>query len=39
MHNVLKNLGLSDENLGVFSGEWHGSGELHEKISPVDGKR
>ncbi len=38
MHNVLKNLGLSDENLGAFSGEWHGSGELHEKISPVDGK-
>ena len=38
MHNVLKNLGLSDENLGAFSGEWHGSGELHEKISPIDGK-
>ncbi len=38
MHNVLKNLGLSDESLGAFSGEWHGSGEVHEKISPVDGK-
>ena len=38
MHNVLKNLGLADENLGAFSGEWHGGGEVHEKISPVDGK-
>ncbi len=38
MHNVLKNLGLTDENAGAFSGEWHGSGEVHEKISPVDGK-
>ncbi len=38
MHNVLKNLGLSDENRGAFSGEWHGSGELHEKISPVNGR-
>ena len=38
MHNVLKSLGLTDENPGAFSGEWHGSGELHEKISPVDGK-
>ena len=38
MHSILKNLGLADENLGAFSGEWHGSGEVHEKISPVDGK-
>jgi aldehyde dehydrogenase (NAD+) len=38
MQNVLKNLGLSGENPGAFSGEWHGSGELHAKISPVDGK-
>ena len=38
MHNVLKNLGLDDENPGAFSGEWHGSGAVHEKISPVDGK-
>jgi aldehyde dehydrogenase (NAD+) len=38
MHSILKNLGLTDENLGAFSGEWHGSGEVHEKISPVDGK-
>ena len=38
MHNVLKSLGLTDENPGAFSGEWHGSGDLHEKMSPVDGK-
>ena len=39
MHDVLKNLGLTDgENHGAFSGEWHGSGPVHEKISPVDGK-
>src|SRR5262245_4642773 len=38
MTSVLKNLGLTEENPGAFSGEWHGSGEVHEKISPVDGK-
>ena len=38
MQNVLKNLGLGEENPGAFSGDWHGSGEIHEKISPVDGK-
>ena len=39
MQNVLKNLGLTDgENHGAFSGEWHGSGPIHEKISPVDGR-
>jgi len=38
MPSVLKNLGLTEENPGAFSGEWHGGGEVHEKISPVDGK-
>ncbi len=38
MQSVLKNLGLSAENFGAFSGEWHGSGPVIEKISPVDGK-
>ncbi|MEP6975956.1 MAG: aldehyde dehydrogenase family protein [Spartobacteria bacterium] len=38
MHSVLKNLGLSAENDGAFSGEWHGGGAVIEKISPVDGK-
>jgi aldehyde dehydrogenase (NAD+) len=31
-------LGISDENLGVFCGEWRGGGDVIEKISPVDGK-
>src|SRR4029453_4568939 len=38
MTSVLKNLGLTKENPGAFSGEWRGGGEVHEKISPVDGK-
>src|ERR1044071_8171784 len=38
MQNVLKNLGLGEENPGVFSGDWHGRGVIHEKISPVDGQ-
>ena len=38
MQSVLKNLGLNDENLGAFSGQWHGGGAVIEKISPVDGK-
>jgi aldehyde dehydrogenase (NAD+) len=38
MQSAFKNLGLTDENPGAFSGEWHGGGEVHEKISPVDGK-
>jgi aldehyde dehydrogenase (NAD+) len=38
MTSLLKNLGLTEENPGAFSGEWHGGGEVHEKISPVDGK-
>jgi aldehyde dehydrogenase (NAD+) len=38
MHNLLINLELTEENDGAFSGEWHGGGEVHEKISPVDGR-
>src|SRR4030095_8187250 len=38
MTYVLKNLGLTEENPGACSGEWHGGGEVHEKISPVDDK-
>ena len=38
MQSAFKNLGLTDENPGAFSGEWHGGGEVHEKISPVDGE-
>ncbi|CAN5498777.1 aldehyde dehydrogenase family protein [soil metagenome] len=38
MQNVLQNLGLTAENQGAFSGEWHGGGAVIEKISPIDGK-
>src|SRR3977135_2715754 len=31
-------LGISDENPGVFCGEWLGSGSAIEKSSPIDGK-
>ncbi|PYI91498.1 MAG: aldehyde dehydrogenase family protein, partial [Verrucomicrobia bacterium] len=31
-------LGITDENPGVFSGEWLGSGPVIEKFSPIDGK-
>ena len=38
MHEILAKLGLSDDNTGVFAGEWRGGGDVIEKISPVDGK-
>src|ERR1700682_5119757 len=38
MQSLLNKLGLSDENPGVFSGEWIGSGPVIEKFSPIDGK-
>ena len=38
MHSTLTKLGLSDDNSGVFDGEWHGSGAVIDKISPIDGK-
>src|SRR6201995_1610871 len=34
---VFAMLGLSDPLLGVFSGEWFGSGPYLEKRSPIDG--
>ncbi len=39
MQTVFEKLGLSDDNAGVFDGEWRGSGARIDKISPVDGKR
>lgn len=30
-YSFLKDLGLSDVNPGVFSGKWHGSGEVSPK--------
>jgi aldehyde dehydrogenase (NAD+) len=38
MKSILNKLGISDENLGAFAGEWRGGGEVIEKISPIDGK-
>ena len=37
MNSLLQRLGLRDENPGVFSGEWLGSGGILEKVSPIDG--
>ena len=39
MQTILKNLGLADENDGVFFGEWRGGGATIDKISPIDGKK
>ncbi len=38
MHDILKKLGLAEDNLGVFDGEWRGGGAVLEKFSPIDGK-
>lgn len=34
-YSFLKNLGLSENNAGVFDGTWSGSGEVFESINPV----
>src|SRR5437763_6065099 len=39
MQSVLQKLGLTDDNTGVFDGEWRGSGAKIEKISPLDGRK
>ncbi|MFO0839153.1 MAG: aldehyde dehydrogenase family protein [Phycisphaerae bacterium] len=39
MNDLLKRLGLSDENLGGFCGEWLGSGQHVDVITPIDGSR
>src|SRR5690349_12759060 len=36
--SILRKLGLSEENPGVFCGRWMGSGKLVKSISPIDGK-
>ena len=38
MQSILNKLGLSDDNLGAFAGDWRGGGDVIEKISPLDGK-
>jgi aldehyde dehydrogenase (NAD+) len=39
MQSVFEKLALGEENLGVFAGEWCGSGAKIEKISPIDGTK
>src|SRR5436190_9502695 len=38
MQSLFTKLGITDENSGVFNGEWFGSGPVIEKFSPIDGK-
>ena len=39
MKTPLEKLGLTDDNAGVFDGEWRGGGPMFDKISPIDGRR
>jgi len=34
----LKELGLEEENQGMYNGKWGGSGEFHTSINPTNGK-
>jgi acyl-CoA reductase-like NAD-dependent aldehyde dehydrogenase len=38
MHDVLRKLGLESVNPGGYCGEWIGSGEKIDSLSPIDGK-
>ncbi|KAK0084177.1 hypothetical protein PV325_007483 [Microctonus aethiopoides] len=37
-YNFLKQLGITQENPGLFDGRWGGSGKVIESISPANGK-
>src|ERR1044072_5918459 len=39
MQRVLEKLGITEDNSGVFDGEWRGGGTKIEKISPIDGRK
>src|SRR6201981_3300964 len=39
MKTPLEKLGLTEENSGVFCGEWRGGGAKIDKISPIDGRK
>ena len=39
MQPVFEKLGLTDENFGVFDGDWRAGGATIDKISPIDGRR
>lgn len=34
----LKELGLQEDNLGVYAGKWFGNGTVHTAVSPIDNK-
>ena len=37
MHDVLKELGIAEQNVGGFGGDWIGSGPELSVVSPIDG--
>jgi len=37
-YQFLQDLGLKEQNLGVFDGEWKGSGEIVTSLSPANGQ-
>ena len=39
MQSVFEKLALSEDNAGVFDGEWRGGGKKFDKISPIDGAK
>src|SRR5437879_12681303 len=39
MQSVLQKLGLTDDNPGVFDGEWRGGGAKIDKLSPINGQK
>src|SRR5260370_9174072 len=39
MKSLFDKLGIVDESVGVFDGEWRGGGAKIDKISPIDGRR
>src|SRR5690349_18303883 len=39
MTSLFQKLGLTDDNAGVFDGEWRGGGAKIDKVSPIDGAK
>src|SRR5213593_4490848 len=39
MQSVFEKLGITDDNAGVFDGEWRGGGAKIDKISPINGQK
>src|ERR1700745_4241044 len=39
MKSLFEKLGVTDDNAGVFDGEWRGGGAKIDKISPIDGRK